>query len=52
MFNLNRLAVLVTLVILALIAALSGYRLELGTGGLKFEGARPSITAQTAAHES
>jgi hypothetical protein len=33
----NRLAVLVTVILMMLIAAISGYRLELGATGLTFE---------------
>lgn len=33
----NKLAVLIAIVILALLATMSGYRLEIGANGLKFE---------------
>jgi hypothetical protein len=35
--NKNRLAILSALILMMLIAAFSGYRLQVGTGGLTFE---------------
>jgi hypothetical protein len=40
--DLNKLAVLITVIVLAILAVTSGYRLEIGTGGLKLN---PSATA-------
>lgn len=40
-FDLNRIALFLMIITLAIIAVLAGYRLEIGTGGIKLE--KPSV---------